>query len=1089
MRYTLKRLFSFICILIFFYSSITFNVISYENILQTDIENFPFKQLINIPIDTSLNEAKYQPIDIKIEFGNSCWALNETKHSIRIAYDDGLDLIEIESQIYDLIKDNEAHITSCSIVFLIPPESDGSEKYYVLYSDVETSQSKYKNHVSILDTHYFYEPISGQIINFDYYQIIEEDFIIYGICQEGELLENGMSNSVVKLKPNSTEFETVNAEQIASFSMSYSINPAGEDTGSQWASDVKKSVIVNGNLMVRLRIEGVSNENDIKTDNIYTYYYRPTSSKSLKVNVNHEILKNINIEGNKEREGTYASLSTIKARSATIDKMNIGEILPFIHFYSEDEKVKEYSMPVDPNSDPAEWILSSKDDDDLGSNSWMCIDDKTTGQSHGLIFESNTGYIEGTYDGIQVKSSVHQHVKLPGLEADSGDLFAVRNAYEDGQHNLILSEGTNVLFNVNFITFQKGGYESVANEAGIYKILVKDIPLFRENVTKDPKEEVERYSLSAYLHNAKSFPMGSLLSAALGKNFSYITIEIYRDNKLSSSGSAGKIPIGSIDLNFDDTNLIQKIKLVVNIFDWKNISIFKRVRFSDLDEGTYLIKVYRENPFLKKDRQYIGFSIVDLNQDKSVHIYCKPEGKAELSIIDTNKAGIKDVKFLLLSEDNIISINKSDNEGNVIIKAPCYRNIPYTLNVIYNGFLVVSKELNFGLKTNFISYKESFSLSLYQLTIKVKDLLGLTPAVNINPILTSNNMQELESINIEEKDNGEFIINQLSPEEYIIKLSYKSFEKEEKININNNKNLEILFPAEYTLDLKCMNSLSGILNEGNLILERGGRTVEGYIKEDGLAEIIVPPGVYSLTVELNNEEIANQNIEINGDKNLNIITSEKSQFHTNLLYLGIIIILLSIALIIWKKNMYMGLKIISIGIIILAMISPWWTLTGNNGSINTSTSTYLIPSKIITLTSTQSIFGGEISLVPEEFTMILELLSMLLLISIILIILQIFVKKRFNKIKILLSILTIMFLLISVILFFVAMSEVTKVGVGTLSGIGELAITIPGSNAISNINCNWGLGIGLYLIILSILTNLVIYFPKLIKYFEKKIYN
>ena len=82
-----------------------------------------------------------------------------------------------------------------------------------------------------------------------------------------------------------------------------------------------------------------------------------------------------------------------------------------------------------------------------------------------------------------------------------------------------------------------------------------------------------------------------------------------------------------------------------------------------------------------------------------------------------------------------------------------------------------------------------------------------------------------------------------------------------------------------------------------------------------------------------------------------------------------------------------------------------------------------------------------------------------------------------------------MFLLISIILFFVAMSEVTKVGVGTLSGMGELAITIPGSNAISNINCNWGLGIGLYLIILSILTNLVIYFPKLIKYFEKKIYN
>jgi len=1057
MRYTLKRLFSLLC--------------------------------INILIDTSLNEAKYQPIDIRIEFENPCWGLNETEHSIRITYGGGLDLIEIESQIYDLNKSNAAHINSCSIVFLIPIEADGNERYYVLYSDVETSQPEYKNHVSILDTHYFYEPISGQIIDFDYYQIIEGDYIIYGICQEGELLENGMSNSVVKLKPNSTEFETVNAEQIASFSMSYSINPAGEDTGSQWASNVKKSVIVNGNLMVRLRIEGVSTENEIKTDNIYTYYYKPTSTKSLNVNVNHEILKTINVEGNKEREGTYASLSTIKARSATIDKMNIGEILPFIHFYSEDEKVKEYSMPVDPNSDPAEWILSSKDDDDLGGNSWMCVDDIKTGQAHGLIFESNTGFIEGVNDGIQVKSSVQQHVKLPGLEADSGDLFAVRNAYEDGQHNLILSEGLNVFFNVNFITFQKGGYESVAREAELYKILVENIPLFRENVTKDVEEEVDRYSLNAYLHNAKSFPMGSLLSAALGKNFSYITIEIYRENKLSSSGSAGKIPIGSIDLNFDDTNLIGKIRLVINIFDWKNISIFKKVRFSDLDEGIYLIKVFRENPFLKKDRQYIGFSIVDLNQDKSVHIYCKPEGIAELSIKDSNEDGIKDVKFLLIVDDNIISINKSNNDGNVILKAPSYGNIPYTLNVIYNGFLVLSKELKFGLKTRFISYKESFSLSLYQLKIKVKDMLDLTPEVNINPVLTSNNMEEQEFINIEENGNGEFIIEELFPEEYIIKMSYKSFEIEEKINIDSNKNIEILFPAEYTLNLKCMNSLGGILNEGKISLERDGKTVEGYIQDDGLAEINIPPGQYFLIVNLNNEEIAKQNIDIKGDKNLNILSSEKSLFHTNLSYFGIIIILLSIAFVIWKRNIYIGLKIISIGLILLAIISPWWTLTGDNGSINTSTSTYLAPSKIITITNTQSIFGGEISLVPEEFTMILEILSMLLILTIVLIILQIFVKKRFKKIEILLSILAIIFLLISIILFFVAMSEVTNAGVGTFSGGGELAITIPGSNDIKNINCNWGVGIGLYLIFLSIFANLVIHFPKLIKNLEKKIYK
>jgi len=1043
--------------------------------------------LIHVPIDTSLNEAKYQPIDIRIKFENPCWALNETLHSVRIAYNDGSEFIEIESQIYDLNKIEGDYIDSCSIVFLIPKEVDGEEIYYVFYSNSQTSSPEYENHLSILDTHYFYEPISGQIIDFDYYQIIEEDYIIYGICQEGELLENGMSNSVIKLKPNSTEFETVNAEQIASFSMTYSINPSGEYTGAQWAEDVKKSVIVEGNLMVRLRIEGISPDKELRSDNIYTYYYRPTSTKSLNVNVNHEILKSINIEGNKEREGTYASLSSIKARSATIEKMNIGEILPYIHFYSEDERVKEYTIPVDPDADPAEWILSFKDDDDLGSKAWMCMDDKNTGQTHGLIFQSNTGYIDGINDGIQVKSSVHQHVKLPGLEADSGDLFAVRNAYEDGQHDLVLTDDTNILFNVEFITFQKGGYESVGLESEIYRILIEDKPIYRGNVTEIEEEEKERYSLTAYLHNAQSAPMGSILSAYFGRNISYITIELYKNNKLASSGSSGRLPIGSIDLDFEDTNLIQKIKLVFNIFDWRNISIFKKLRFRDLDEGKYLIKSYKENPFLKKERQYIGFSIVDLNQDTSVHINCKSQGSAELSIYDSNDAGIKDVIFLLKSDDVIISSNISDENGFVILNAPRYRNIPYTLNVIYDGFIIKSDEIIFGLINKFKPYMDAFSISLYDLKIKVTDKLGLPPDVNINPILTSDNMIEQNNIIAEDTGDGEFLITRLYPEEYFLKMSYKSFEIEQKITINNNKNIDIEFPAEFNINLFCMDSLGGILGEGKVILEREGKKISEHLDINGLADINVPPAMYLLKIDLDNKEIAKQNIDIKGDKDVNMITSQGSSIHTNFTYVGFIIILLSIMLIFWKKNTKIGLKILTIGLIVIAIFQPWWILNGEDGSISTSTNTYLFPSKIITITNTQSIFGGEISLVPEEFTMILELLSLLLILAIVIVGLQILTINRFRKIHLILSILTTILLLMSMILFYVAMSEVTKVGVGSFSGEGDLSISIPGLQENNIINCNWGFGMGIYIILISLITNIALFSPKIFNKFKIKL--
>ncbi len=32
-------------------------------------------------------------------------------------------------------------------------------------------------------------------------------------------------------------------------------------------------------------------------------------------------------------------------------------------------------------------------------------------------------------------------------------------------------------------------------------------------------------------------------------------------------------------------NLREKLKTVVGIFDWKNLSLFKKIRFPDLDSG------------------------------------------------------------------------------------------------------------------------------------------------------------------------------------------------------------------------------------------------------------------------------------------------------------------------------------------------------------------------------------------------------------------------------------------------------------------------------------------------------------------------
>ena len=100
-----------------------------------------------IPIDTSLKSVKFQPIDIHVDFENLCWAKDEIHHSVRVGFDEGSGIIEIESQIYDLVKTDDTHIKSCNIVFLTPENADGKEKYYVLYDSAETDAPDYEDHI------------------------------------------------------------------------------------------------------------------------------------------------------------------------------------------------------------------------------------------------------------------------------------------------------------------------------------------------------------------------------------------------------------------------------------------------------------------------------------------------------------------------------------------------------------------------------------------------------------------------------------------------------------------------------------------------------------------------------------------------------------------------------------------------------------------------------------------------------------------------------------------------------------------------------------------------------------------------------
>jgi hypothetical protein len=1053
-------------IFIIFLSSIISNASS-ETYNKTDLENLSFKQELKIPIDTSLEDAKLQPIDTHIEFTNPCWAINENHHSIRVGYEDGSVLSEVDSQIYDLEFSDDEQIKSCNIVFLIPEKADGNENYYIFYDSTKTDAPDYIDHIFIEDTHYFYEPISGQKIEFDYYKIFQDEYIIYGVIQKGEIIGNPVSQHIAKVIPNSKIFETNTIDQLAAFDIRYGIFGEPDYTGPAAATKINKNILVDGNLMVRFEIEGVSPKGDTISDNIYTYYFSPTDTKRIFVDVNHEVLKTVDIEDPEVLDGIYSGIITIKSRSKTIEKMNVGTLLPSIHIYDEDESIKEYFVPQDPESVVKELILSTEDDIDLGSKGWICLDDPSTGKVHGLVIQSNKGLIDEE-DGIQIKAYTKQNIKLPGIEGDTGSVFLCKNTFEKGGgHTTILPQGFKINFGIAFISNEKEGYEKIDSESELIQTLIKSIPIKRErdNVT-DEKEEKEKYSLTTYIHFASSAPMGSLLSAALGKNIPYINAELYQLTNLKSSGTAGRLPIGSIELDLEG-NIFKKIKTIIGLFDWKNASLFKKIKFSDLEPGPYIIKIFRENRLFGKDRQYIGFSIIDIKKDEKVRIHCRPQSSIKLSIFDTNKNGIENVKCSLNYNNIPIFHSFTDEKGFVTLYSPTYVNKQFSLKVIYQGFLVKEKNVKFNFINRLITKKESFTIKKYNLNVKIKDTWGFSPEVEVAPTVSSTEMVEQVQIKAEKINNGEYKFIFLYPANYFLNMKYKSFEINKDVQIDNDKSLDITFPAEFELNFDVTNNYGYTLSKGDISISRYDKSESEPIDKNGKSKILVPPGKYKINVYIEGNEIARQEIDVRGDKKISILTSEDSFIHTFLVYISIILFVIFLIFIIWKKKLYADVKLIAIALLLISLFSPWWILNGNEGGVTTTTKTHLIPPTIISFSSSPDVLGGDVSQLPSEATMVLSLLSIIILVSCLIILFTVFTKNKYKKITTILSLFSMIFLILTLSIFFYAMSQITEVGVGSFIGSGDIDTSFPGIAENKILPSNWGPGIGFYLCFLS----------------------
>ncbi|HDM67137.1 MAG TPA: carboxypeptidase regulatory-like domain-containing protein, partial [Thermoplasmatales archaeon] len=570
-------------------------------------EDWSYKERLFLPIQTGSPEAVYQPIDIRINFSHPCWAKNPLEHSIRVCCWDGREWYELESQIYDLQFSDENHISSCSLVFLIPPISNG--EYYVYYDDSEKPAPNYVDHVSIRDCHYYFEPISGLSVEGDYYEIIDDGEIVYGVGEKGQVLNRRLSQVAIVMKPGTKKFDIRNSDLLASFSFAFHRGTEEKDEVSSDQQLLSKEVLVDGNLMVSFMLTSGSTGGELKTTNIYKYYHSPGRMRRITVHVHHEVLKDSHVKGIENVDGRFGALISYHSKSSVTDKMCFGEILPFLHVYMDDERVREYKLEENPESRDRTWIISYEDDCDLGSRAWLSYDEGGSGKTHGIILSSNHNLISNATqerDGVEVKVAEREYLNIVGTEVDYISIAFGRNSYEPfSVHDVDIPRRLTIEFDAEFITIQNGSYHDVDKESIFFQSLVKSRSCYEET-----KGEQNIYTLTVIPHLTGRIGSFPVLRNSTNLSLPVLYGELYYNGSLFRVASPVKPFIG-----------------------------FQVLKFTGLPPGRYVVKIYRE--FNNKTKKFIGVGFITITGDTVLHIYCTWQQLVEVSVEDQHGNNLK----------------------------------------------------------------------------------------------------------------------------------------------------------------------------------------------------------------------------------------------------------------------------------------------------------------------------------------------------------------------------------------------------------------------------------------------------------------
>jgi hypothetical protein len=1002
-----------------------------------------YRQELQLPIPTNDSTAHYQPIDLRITFEKPCWTENENKTSIRIGCWYKEEWYDLESQIYGIIKGagETTSINECNVVFLIPAFADGTERYFIYYTDSETPKPNYKDHVSIEDANYSSSPLPDVSAQARFYGIKEDGYCIYGVGQEGQLLDRSCAQVVVKQKKETKKFDVLGSDQIVSFAFSYYYGSKEKDESSSDQVFIDKKIFVDGNLMVEFGIISESKKKDIQTTAIYRYYYYPLDEKRINVHVKHEMLKDATVQGIDNVDGRFGSLISIKSRSAAVESLNFGEIYPYLNFYGENDKIEQYQLNQNPATKDREWIISFKNDASLGREAWLCYGEGKEGKANAVLFASNEGIVtSGTdeRDGIQLKVAEKEYVNFLGTEVDYVSINFGRHSYKSGHsHDVTIPSDLVVQFDAEVFSSDTGGYTTVKKESQIYQTLIKsrqrsgDISFEREQ---------KRYNVTIITRLGGTHFTYPWLSNLIDGAFPVMWVELHHEGRLIVEGAA-------------------------------NRSLFTRAKktFSSVLEGDYLVKVYLKRGNATK--VFTGSTILNLDKNTKVTVFCTWERTIKFTFLDQYGRGIPGIHGWLANKDGIIyDENSTQKNGELIVKAPYNMRDPYTLRAEYRDFVIYDKELQKTIKI----LNEQVNLELYNFGVIVTDTLDFPPGVDITPFLVASKDNRTIQITPLEDDKGMFSFEDVPRGDYSLQISYGDFIDDIHITVPDAGNsIRMNFSAIYDLTIDLFDSKGNPLTDNNIefMISRDNQTVE----KTNEKTISLPPAKYTINAYIKDELIGGKQVELTNDKHLTFVTTVDSLLPAVLSLLLCVLFGFFVVLTLLKKfSLPSLLKSLTILFVILSFFQPWWLFTGLSTipSAEKTTAMYVNPGVMI---ETRKYYGEtslNIAEMPDMFLMLLGAIVPLASLACLSLGMGILLKKiKKKQYALLLSIAGVVLLCILLVSFYFGTTKLAETSVCTVQGEGALAISIESEEVI--MQSSWGFSTGFYFIFIAVIVAVI----------------